>query len=128
MRLWNEFFLIVSRDWLLLVFFLLLLGLIVFVAHKDSPKSAGVDIPKTGASLFVTKSCSGCHRAISSTTCPSLVNFAQKSLIAGKVPNTRDNLRKWLKKPSSIKKGSRMPNLGLTDEEIELLIEYIYIL
>jgi len=57
--------------------------------------------------------------------CPSLVNFAQKPLIAGKVPNTRENLQKWLKKPSSIKKGTKMPNIGLTDEEIELLIEYI---
>jgi len=122
---WNEFFLILSRDWLLLVFFLLLLGLIVFIAHKDSQKLAGVDIPKTGASLFITKSCWACHREYSSTTCPSLVNFSQKPLIAGKVPNTRENLRKWLKKPSSIKKGTRMPNLGLADEEIELLIEYI---
>jgi cytochrome c2 len=54
-----------------------------------------------------------------------MINFTQKPLIAGKVPNTRENLRKWLKKPSSIKKGTRMPNLGLADEEIELLIEYI---
>jgi cytochrome c2 len=115
----------VSRDWLLLVFFLVLFGLIVFIAHKDSQKFAGVDIPKTGASLFVAKNCSACHRKNSSNICPSLVNFAQKPLIAGKVPNTRDNLRKWLKKPSSIKKGTRMPNLGLADEEIELLIEYI---
>ena len=118
----------ISRDGLLLIFFFLLLGLIVFIAHKDSSKSTGVDIPKTGASLFITKSCSGCHRKNSSNMCPSLVNFAQKPLIAGKVPNTRENLRKWLKKPSSIKKGTRMPNLGLIDEEIELLIEYIYIL
>ena len=114
-----------SRDWLLLVFCLVFFGLIVFIAHKDSQKLEGVEIPQTGASLFVTKSCRACHREYSSTTCPSLVNFSQKPLIAGKVPNTRDNLRKWLKKPSSIKKGARMPNLGLTDEEIELLIGYI---
>tara|TARA_R110002110_G_scaffold21107_2_gene84219 strand:+ start:225 stop:584 length:360 start_codon:yes stop_codon:yes gene_type:complete len=114
-----------SRDWLLLVFFLLLLGLIVFIAHKDSSKSAGVDIPETGASLYVAKGCAACHRKNSSNICPSLVNFAEKSLIAGKVPNTPENLRKWLKNPSSIKKGSAMPNLGLSDEEIELLIEYI---
>jgi cytochrome c2 len=114
-----------SRDSLLLIFFLLLLGLIVFIAYIDPPKSPEVDIPKTGVSLFITKSCLACHRKNSSNMCPSLVNFAQKPLIAGKVPNTRENLQKWLKKPSSIKKGTKMPNLGLTDEEIELLIEYI---
>jgi cytochrome c oxidase subunit 2 len=122
---WNEFFLILSRDWLLLVLFLLLLGLIVFIAHKDSQKSEGVEVVQTGASLFVTKSCLACHRKNSSTSCPSLINFAEKPLIVGKVPNTPENLRKWLKNPTSIKKGSRMPNLGLADEEIELLVEYI---
>jgi len=98
------------------------------MAHKESPDDPGVNIPATGATLFISKACSGCHRENSSNICPSLTNFAQKPLIAGKIPNTRENLRKWLKKPSSIKKGTSMPNLGLADEEIELLIEYIYTL
>ena len=93
----------------------------------EGPQAPEVPVEEelpTGVELFRGKGCHGCHRA----SCPNLMKFSQKPLIAGKVPNTSENLRKWLKKPSSIKKGTRMPNLGLIDEEIELLIEYIYIL
>jgi cytochrome c oxidase subunit 2 len=115
----------VGRDWLLLVFFLLLLGLIVFGAHLGSQKSKKKQIIPTGASLYINKGCRSCHQPYSSSGCPNLANFSQKPLIIGKVANTRSNLRKWLKNPASIKFGTRMPNLRLTDEEIELLIDYI---
>ena len=82
-------------------------------------------VPPTGAQLFRNKACYACH-GTAGGTCPSLVNFVERELIANKVPNTTENLRKWLKDPSSIKYGTRMPNLNLSDWEIKLLIEYIY--
>tara|TARA_Y100000310_G_scaffold61938_1_gene57183 strand:- start:304 stop:627 length:324 start_codon:yes stop_codon:yes gene_type:complete len=67
--------------------------------------------------------CSGssCHR----TSCPPLTGFSSRPQIARRVPNTKDNLRKWLKDPSSIKYGTAMPNLNLTDQEVEALIGHI---
>ena len=82
-------------------------------------------VPLTGKQLFRTKGCYGCH-GTNGASCPSLVNFSEKFLIARKVPNTIENLRKWLKNPSSVKYGTRMPNLGLSDQEIEALIVYIH--
>lgn len=125
MRVWDEFFLIVSRNWPLLLFFGLLLGLIISAAHIDSQKSKKEQIIPIGATLFINKGCRSCHQSYSSSSCPNLANFSQKPLIVGKVANTRNNLQKWLKNPASIKSGAGMPNLRLTDEEIELLIDYI---
>ena len=93
-------------------------------ATEKPPTAPQETIPPTGAQLFRNKGCRGCHGTYGAY-CPSLINFAEKELIAGKVPNTIENLRKWLKDPSSIKAGTVMPNLGLSGEEIELLIEYI---
>jgi cytochrome c oxidase subunit 2 len=99
----------------------LLLGCPSPAEESATPEVSVEEELPTGVELFRGKGCHGCHRS----SCPNLMKFSQKPLIAGKVPNTSENLRKWLKDPFSVKKGARMPNLGLTDEEIELLIEYI---
>jgi len=107
-------------DWIALFISFLFLALIVYLgyAHNDSD---AVVMPRTGAELFVNKGCSSCHR----TSCPPLTGFSSRPQIARRVPNTKDNLRKWLKDPSSIKYGTAMPNLNLTDQEVEALIGYI---
>jgi len=113
------------RDWIILFVSFLLLAFIVYVAHHEADPRSDATLPQTGVQLFVNKGCYGCHKKYSSVGCPTLVGFSERSLIAGRVPNTPDNLRKWLKNPASIKRGSRMPNLGLTDQEVEVLIIYI---
>ncbi len=107
--------------------FLLALSLVACSqpATEEPPTPAPVIVPPTGEQLFRNKGCYGCH-ATYGASCPSLKDFAEKPLIARKVPNTLENLKKWLRNPASIKAGTRMPNLGLSDEEIDLLIEYIY--
>jgi len=34
-------------------------------------------------------------------------------------------LKAWLKNPQSIKPGTLMPNMGLSDEEIEIVVKYL---
>lgn len=48
---------------------------------------------------------------------PSLAGMADRSRIAGVVPNTPDNMQKWLLDPRQIKPGSAMPNLGLREQD-----------
>ncbi len=107
---------------------MMLLGLLLFVGCPD-PATTPVEppTPPSGEELFKDKTCRNCHASYSQV-CPSLIGFSERSLIAGKVPNTRENLRKWLKDPFSIKYGTRMPKIYLTDTEINLLIDYIYTL
>ena len=39
--------------------------------------------------------------------------------------NNSENLTKWLANPAELKPGTFMPNLELTEREIEALIEYL---
>ena len=39
--------------------------------------------------------------------------------------NNKEDLTAWLANPAAIKPGTFMPNLELTEEEIDALIEYL---
>lgn len=83
-----------------------------------------------GGQLFQTRGCSACH-TINGTPAqgrvgPNLTHVAGRSVIAGSVlDNTTDGLRTWLKDPPAVKPGSIMPNLGLNDHELDVLVAYL---
>lgn len=55
---------------------------------------------------------------------PSLKGISTRRRIAGgKLKNTPTNMRKWLKDPKRVKV-TMMPNVHLTESEIETLIEF----
>jgi cytochrome c2 len=57
---------------------------------------------------------------------PSLEHFAQRSFIAGEVPNTTDNLVKWIVNPPSIEPKTAMPVLGVTPTQARDIAAYLY--
>ena len=59
---------------------------------------------------------------------PPLMYFAERTFIAGEVPNTPDNLVRWIRSPQSIESGTAMPALGLTDEQARDVAAYLYTL
>jgi cytochrome c oxidase subunit 2 len=83
-----------------------------------------------GAQVFQARGCSACH-AISGTPAqgkvgPNLTHIASRTTIAGSIfDNTSQNLRTWLKDPPAAKPGSLMPNLGLNDRELDVLVAYL---
>jgi cytochrome c oxidase subunit II len=83
-----------------------------------------------GAQLFQTRGCTACH-TISGTPAqgkvgPNLTHFASRGTLAGSIlESTPDNIRKWLKDPPAEKPGSIMPNLGLNDHELDVLVAYL---
>ncbi len=86
--------------------------------------------PVRGQQLFQQKTCISCH-AINGTgatarIAPDLTHFASRQTIAAAVlPNNRANLAYWLKQPDVVKPGSYMPNLKLTDDEVNALVDYL---
>ena len=44
---------------------------------------------------------------------PPLTSLAQRSYIAGTLPNTPSNLQRWLMHPQSIHPGTAMPEMGI---------------
>jgi cytochrome c oxidase subunit 2 len=83
-----------------------------------------------GAQLFQTRACAGCH-TITGTPAqgkvgPNLTHFASRGTLAGSIlENNAQDLRRWLKDPPAVKPGSIMPNLGLNDGEITVLVAYL---
>lgn len=88
-----------------------------------------------GASPAVTlmqaKGCGACHiipgvPGAAGMIGPSLEGLMGRDTIAaGTIPNTPENMRKWLKDPPAMKPGTLMLNLALTDQEIDTLIEFL---
>lgn len=88
----------------------------------------------TGANLFRLKGCGGCHTVNGYTAGkvgPDLTHFMDRTSFAGAIfPNDVDSLRAWLRDPPGMKpmmpdNGLGMPNLGLTEAEINDLIAFL---
>ena len=57
---------------------------------------------------------------------PDLTHFGSRKTIAGGIlPNTAENLARWLKDPTALKPGSLMPDQKLSDPEVAALVAYL---
>jgi cytochrome c len=57
---------------------------------------------------------------------PSLDGLRSQRFIAGRLPNTPDNLTRFIMAPQTFSPGSAMPNLGVTDVEAQNMTAYLY--
>jgi cytochrome c oxidase subunit II len=83
-----------------------------------------------GQHIFETTACINCH-AVAGTVAdgrfgPDLSHLMSRDTIAaGAAPNTPENLRRWIRNPDSIKPGSLMPAMELSDRELDAVTEYL---
>jgi cytochrome c len=59
---------------------------------------------------------------------PPLTALAERWYIAGRLPNTPDNLVRWIMDPQGVKPGTAMPTLGVTEAEARDIAAYLYTL
>lgn len=84
-----------------------------------------------GMKLFQTKGCIGCHTSSAMTPMkgmvgPNLSGIGSRTMIAaGWLPNTDENLKRWLHDPQAIKQGVGMIIPKLTDAEVNSLVAYL---
>ena len=83
-----------------------------------------------GRQIFETESCMNCHTikgtAATGRFGPDLTHLMSRATIAsGIVPNNRANLSDWIKNPDHLKKGSLMPAMQLTDNDLDALVRYL---
>lgn len=79
-----------------------------------------------GEEIFKAK-CIVCH-AVSGenkSSYPNLKGFANRENLAGFVEMTPENIKEWLADPIKMKPGNLMPNLSLSNEEIDELTKYL---
>ena len=100
-------------------------------ATTEAPPPGAGPSAERGKQLLSAKACISCHRiqgvpGAVGTVGPDLTHLASKTAIAGgAVPLNEENLKKWLKNPPALKPGTGMPNLGLTDDEVQSLTLFL---
>ena len=100
-----------------------------WVAEQSRP-AAPTNAVSAGRRIFEATSCINCH-AIAGTRAsgqfgPDLTHVMSRDTIAsGVIPNTPENLRRWIRNPDDIKPGSRMPAMNLSDQELDAVTAYL---
>ena len=89
--------------------------------------------PQHGKALIQGYGCGACHiipgvRQARGLVGPPLILFGDRTMIAGELPNTPDNLVMWLRNPRTVEPGTAMPNLGLTEDQADDVAAYLYTL
>jgi len=100
-----------------------------WIAEQKEP-ARQVDTVARGRELFERTACMNCHTVAGTPANgrfgPDLTHLmSRETLAAGIVPNNRDNLRAWIKKPDSLKPGSLMPAITFTDDELDAVTDYL---
>src|SRR5215831_9134807 len=100
-----------------------------WVAAQQQPAVAEAQ-GHAGRDVFFATSCVNCH-TISGTTAqgkfgPDLTHLMSRdTLAAGTAPNTPDTLRIWVRDPQTLKEGALMPNMQLSDTELDQIVAYL---
>ena len=85
---------------------------------------------RAGRSAFLAQSCVNCHRVRGTSAngnyAPDLTHLMSRhTLASGVIPNTPENLRRWVTDPQYIKPGCLMPAFGLSGRERDEIISYL---
>src|SRR5258707_391900 len=98
---------------------------------KAQQQSASVETSSAvGRQVFFANSCVNCH-TIGGTSAqgkfgPDLTHLmSRETLAAGAARNTTDNLRFWVRDPQNIKECCLMPNMQLTDQQLDQVVAYL---
>jgi cytochrome c oxidase subunit 2 len=98
-----------------------------WLARESAPAAAGTG---PGQRVFAKEACSGCHQ-IRGTDArglagPDLTHLGSRTTIgAGVLSNDREHLREWIRDPQHEKPGNRMPDLPLSDADVNALAAYL---
>jgi cytochrome c oxidase subunit 2 len=89
----------------------------------------GEETPRRGERIFQTH-CAACHaiRGVdpAGIAGPNLSHFMMRGTIAaGLLPNTPENLARWIRNPESLKPGVHMPAQVLTGAELSAVTAYL---
>lgn len=99
----------------------LLLGLVACSRAPD---------PHARARALIAAQCAACHTVpgvgpARGQIGPPLAGIAKRVTLAGTLPNSPDNLRRFLLHPQAVQPGGAMPEMGLTAAEARRIAAYL---
>lgn len=88
---------------------------------------------REGKKVIQAYGCGACHvipgvHAANGMVGPPLYFFSRRTMIAGELPNTPQNLVRWIQNPPSVEAATAMPDLGLSDQQARDAAAYLYTL
>jgi cytochrome c1 len=111
---------------------LLIMILFAFGCRERTNGYALIGDAQRGHALLDRYGCRACHTVpgpgIEGVAGPPLDRMATRRYIAGHFPNVPQNLVVWIRAPQTLKPGTAMPNLGVTERDARDLAAYLYTL
>jgi cytochrome c1 len=110
-----------------------LLPALAAVGCSGGAPPSGFGDPDRGRITVVREACGSCHTIpgvdqADGLAGPPLGGFASRTMVAGMLPNTPQNLMLWLKSPQAAVPGNAMPDMGLTDRQAADVAAFLYTL
>ncbi len=104
-----------------------------WIQSQTEPAASPTDeLAARGEQLFTERTCVICHAITGyeggdeARVGPDLTHFQEREKFAGYIlENNDENLTAWLKDPQAVKPGSQMPNLQLSDADVDALVAYL---
>lgn len=101
--------------------------------QADQPVIPVPGDPVVGREVIVEYGCGACHRIPGIPNAQGLVGppldaWSRRGFIAGSLPNSPENLARFLADPDAASPGTAMPDLGLDPTEIAAIVAYLYTL
>jgi len=99
-------------------------------AQRQPAAEPGTERQRRGREVFLAATCPQCH-SIRGTLAgasfgPDLTHVGSRSTIgAGVLPNTAENLIRWVRNPQDFKPGNKMPAHDLNDADLQALADYL---
>ncbi|SAL88111.1 monoheme cytochrome c [Caballeronia arvi] len=111
-----------------------LLLLVALAACTGKPPSSDTITggnPQHGLDAIRRYGCGACHRidgvpGAFGKVGPTLQNIGERAYVAGKLPNTPENLQTWIRFPQRVVPGSAMPDLGVSELDARDIAAYLY--
>ena len=108
-------------------------GLSACTGHDRTAAELTGGRPERGKQAIRAYGCHTCHtipgvpgaRAVAA---PSLARMAERTSVAGHLPNTPDRLIQWIRHPQEPDRPSVMPDLGVAEADARDIAAYLYTL
>ena len=118
--------------------FIMVLVLVSAVACGEPRRQAEARIltggdPEVGRALTKGFGCGSCHaipgvRGATAVVGPPLKGVASRAYIAGVLPNTPENMQRWILDPQRVDSLTAMPKVGLNPAQAKHVAAYLYTL
>ena len=87
--------------------------------------------PARGEAMFIEYGCGSCHglkhvRKAPGTVGPPLDGIAIRTMVAGHLDNSPENVERWIREPQAVSPGTAMPDLNVGQRDARDITAFLY--